>query len=206
MVTPRHIAEILEAWLGPRAQVFAANIEPRPLFPGEERYVAGAVSKRLAEFATGRYCARQALAALGGPQCAIPMGRFREPVWPDGYVGAITHNSGLCAAVAARGSHFSALGIDILDIEEAQRTLAHGASLIATPEELSQEMNAWPGDPSVLLFGAKESAIKALSKSAGRFLDFPEVRLKIEGQTFSSGDTHGWWRHTDGLLITAAAR
>ena len=57
------------------------------LFPEELRAIARATPARQREFALGRCCAREALALLGGPRVAIPVGRFRDPVWPFGYVG-----------------------------------------------------------------------------------------------------------------------
>jgi len=72
------------------------------LFPEELQAMARATPARRYEFALGRRCAREALALLGGPRVAIPVGRFRDPVWPFGYVGSITHCRGFCAAAAAR--------------------------------------------------------------------------------------------------------
>ena len=51
-----------------------------------------AVQKRKAEFLAGRYCARAALAQLDGSLAVnIGIGANREPLWPPGFVGSITH-------------------------------------------------------------------------------------------------------------------
>ena len=42
----------------------------------------------------------------------FPSRQDRQPVWPSGVVGSITHTAGLCAAVVAESSRFAALGVD----------------------------------------------------------------------------------------------
>ncbi|MEM7792797.1 MAG: 4'-phosphopantetheinyl transferase, partial [Verrucomicrobiota bacterium] len=61
---------------------------------GALRAKAGAARQQ--EFIAGRKCARAALAELGqlhGPILANGKG---APVWPDGFVGSITHCKGFC--------------------------------------------------------------------------------------------------------------
>ena len=82
------------------------------LWPEEAAAVQHAVEKRRREFAVGRMLARAALAAIGDPPSAIPTGNHREPVWPAGIVGSITHCAGYCAAAVARDAMVVALGID----------------------------------------------------------------------------------------------
>ncbi len=64
------------------------------LFPEELQAMARATPARRCEFALGRRRAREALAILDGPRVALPVGRFRDPVWSFGYVGSITHCQG----------------------------------------------------------------------------------------------------------------
>jgi 4'-phosphopantetheinyl transferase EntD len=71
------------------------------LFPEEAMQLDGAVDSRLREFATGRSCARQALAGLGLAPAPILRGAKREPLWPAGIVGSITHCRGYRAAAVA---------------------------------------------------------------------------------------------------------
>jgi 4'-phosphopantetheinyl transferase EntD len=62
--------------------------------------MARATPARRCESAPGRRCAREALAILGGPRVAILAGHFRDPVWPFGYVGSITHCQGFNVLLA----------------------------------------------------------------------------------------------------------
>ena len=74
--------------------------------------VARAVDRRRAEFTTVRTCARIALGRLGLPPAPLLTGSKREPLWPAGVVGSITHCDGYRAAAVARASEVAAIGID----------------------------------------------------------------------------------------------
>jgi len=88
------------------------RFEDHPLFPEEIQSLGRVVNRRRIEFATGRYCAKKAISWLGVTPSAIVIGDGREPVWPSGIVGSITHCSGYCAAVAAKSSQVLSIGID----------------------------------------------------------------------------------------------
>ena len=77
------------------------SLSDAPLFPVEETSVAHAVPKRRTEFRTGRAYARAALAALGCAPAPIPVGESRQPLWPNGFLGSISHSGPWvgCAAV-----------------------------------------------------------------------------------------------------------
>src|SRR5208282_5779110 len=67
------------------------------LLPEEAAYLGRSVPKRAQEFAAGRVCARRALAELGVVDFPLRVGEDREPLWPEGTVGSITHTTGFCA-------------------------------------------------------------------------------------------------------------
>ena len=72
--------------------------------------------KRLADFSTGRYCAIKALEQLGINNSIIPIGKDREPIWPEGIVGSISHCDSLTGAIVAKSSDHISLGLDIEEI------------------------------------------------------------------------------------------
>jgi len=72
------------------------------LLPEEKLYTAGMVGKRINEFTHGRYCARTAMSMLDMSPAPIGKGANREPLWPTGVIGSITHTSTAAAAVVAR--------------------------------------------------------------------------------------------------------
>jgi len=89
------------------------------LMPEERSFLARAVPARVLEFTTGRSCARAALARLGCPPVAIAVGDEREPLWPPGFIGSITHRPGHCAAAVARCEPHLIAGLGF-DAEPAQ--------------------------------------------------------------------------------------
>lgn len=148
-----------------------------PLFPAEAEAVARAVPSRRREFARGRACARDALAALGGPRASIAVGRSREPLWPSGFVGSITHCEGLVAAVAAVRDSVVCIG---LDAELAKPLPAEIREHVLHPAERSRHS---PPTLETVIFSAKESIHKALFPLEGVSLDFLDVRLEIDAAT-----------------------
>ncbi len=144
----------------------------QPLFPEEERTVAGAVSSRRAEFAAGRAAARRALLGLGIAAAPIPSGARRAPVWPAGAVGSISHAGERAVAAVARASDAVALGIDL----ELARPLAPEVERLVVHRE--DRLGARPL-ASTVAFSAKESVYKALFPAAGWLLEFADVALEL---------------------------
>jgi 4'-phosphopantetheinyl transferase EntD len=189
------------------------------LFPEELHAMARATPARRYEFALGRRCAREALALLGGPRVAIPVGRFRDPVWPFGYVGSITHCHGLCAAAVARtlpvNSSCAIRGLG-LDSEPAASLSEELAGVICTANECTwlagRQGDDTPWDR--LFFCAKESAYKCLFPTTHRFLEFRDlgVRFDPEHGSFdvvlpslygSPSHLHGRYAIQDDVLLAA---
>jgi len=181
------------------------------LLPAEEAIVALAVPKRRREFATGRLCARQALARLGLPPSAILAGPAGQPLWPDGIVGSITHCAGYRAAAVAWSGDVGALGIDA----EPHAPLPDGVlDTVASDDERAHLHRLADREPDVrwdrLLFSAKESAYKAWYPTGGRILEFEEATVALDPDgTLSArlvdGTTlTGRWLVADGLVLTAA--
>lgn len=50
-----------------------------------------AVIKQKSEFLAGRYVAIKALSILGFNISDVPIGKYREPIWPHGVIGSISH-------------------------------------------------------------------------------------------------------------------
>ncbi len=192
------------------------------LFPEEEELVAKAVDKRRKEFTTGRHCARTALGRLGIAPVPLLPGSRREPTWPDGIVGSITHCKGYRAAAVGRTGEVWTIGIDA---EPNEPTPEGVLGAIALPPELAMlaELGA-TGDKvswDRLLFSAKESVYKAWYPLARTWLGFEDAELTInpDDGTFAArilieppvvdgvpldGFT-GRWLAREGFVVTAIA-
>src|SRR3970040_1578684 len=72
------------------------------IFAEEERLLPAKASPlRAAEFRLGRRAAHLALKAIGSEPQPILRGSQREPIWPPGVVGSITHAGNHALAAAA---------------------------------------------------------------------------------------------------------
>lgn len=192
-----------------------ADTDAAPL-PEEEPLIAGAVAARRAEFATARACARQALRNLGLPTGPILRGDKREPLWPTGIVGSITHCKGYRAAAVARADEVLTIGIDAepdaaIEARVAARVLddAERAWVAAAPAGIHWDR---------LIFSAKESVYKAWFPLTRRWLGFEEAQVAIDADAcvFEArlllrpplgvpATFHGRYMVANGLVITAIA-
>jgi 4'-phosphopantetheinyl transferase EntD len=79
--------------------------------------IARSVVKRQAEFFYGRLAARLALAGQDMNHVNLPVGRSREPVWPAGWTGSISHTTGIAGAIVAPtgSSRCKGIGLDLDD-------------------------------------------------------------------------------------------
>lgn len=148
-----------------------------PLLPEEQPLVARAVEKRRREFAAGRTCARRALEQLGWTDFPVLIGPRREPLWPPGVVGAITHCRGYCAVAVARAGEVRSLGIDA----EVRAALPPGVADIVCTEAERRWTAALAGDHwGTLVFSAKESVYKTWYPVTQRWLDYQDADLTVE--------------------------
>ncbi|MEZ4255716.1 MAG: 4'-phosphopantetheinyl transferase superfamily protein [Polyangiales bacterium] len=156
-----------------------------PLFPGEAAYIARAVEKRRREFMKGRECARRALEAIDEAPVAILQGAQREPIWPAGAVGSISHTLTLCGAVAGPRATYQALG---LDIEQALPIEPGIWPRILTDGE-RRRLEALPADRRGLearvIFSIKECFYKCQHERSKTFMGFQEASVELDDTTFA---------------------
>lgn len=185
-----------------------------------------AVAKRQGEFLAGRLAARLALRPYGLGDETVAIGQNREPRWPAGIEGSISHSQllgqgmALCAVRPGRAG----LGLDleawldasqadqlwpgIVDKEEWERLVAGAA---AADLSLAEGLT--------LVFSAKESLFKALYPRVGRYFDFLDASwsamgaqtLRLSLKTALAPDLlAGWhctlrWQRLPGGLLTLLA-
>ncbi len=157
------------------------DVSGEPVFPGEEDLVANAVESRRREFVTSRRCAREALAKLGYDPKAIRSGPKREPRWPEGFVGSITHTTSFRAAAVAFRSVIASVGIDIEQNHPLPDGIENAVTVEHELEMLAALASRFPQTSwDRLLFSAKESVYKAWYPLTGRWLGFEDARLTID--------------------------
>lgn len=146
-----------------------------------------AVVKRRAEFLAGRYCAARALQRLGITNFTIDIGQHRNPVWPAGLCGSISHSHGCALAVVDPRPQTLGLGIDIEEII-ALETVERVQSQILYGEELGLLTNTNKALLFTLAFSAKESFFKAAYPRVQKYFDFDAVAIvdvDLNGKTIT---------------------
>ena len=155
------------------------------LYEEEATCLLKAVDKRRIEFAAGRECARRALKELGVFEQAILQGPSREPLWPSGIVGSITHCEGYCAAAVASGRDLLSIGIDA----ELNSPLPDGVLKVVAVEDEIEMLQALRDEHRIcwdrLLFSVKESIYKAWYPVGRSWLDFDEARVILDQEDSS---------------------
>jgi 4'-phosphopantetheinyl transferase EntD len=146
--------------------------------PQEAALLAPVISeKRRSSFLLGRAAAAQALRQLGfeNPPPVL-WGKNREPLWPEGIVGSITHCETWSIAIVAKRTSLRAVGIDLEDVQRVQKQDIR--SQICTKSEL--EWIAQSEDEFACLamvFSAKEAVFKAIHPFCRCYFDFKDVEL-----------------------------
>jgi 4'-phosphopantetheinyl transferase EntD len=184
------------------------------LLPEEAALLGRAVEERHREFSAGRHCARQALGRLGIAPTPILRGPKREPLWPAGIVGSITHCRGYRAAAVAHTADLLTIGIDA---EPHAAMPAEVAGYVLGEVERAWLKRAPAGIHwDRLIFSAKESVYKAWFPLTGKWLGFDDAIVSInpDARTFEAellAPRHGLTGFSgrflveDGLVLTAIA-
>lgn len=135
------------------------------------------VATRRAAFVAGRAAAHAALAALGRDVPSILPGPMREPVWPEGVVGSLSHAGDVALAIAASSGRTGGVGVDI----EVARHAPELWDQVPVPRE-RRWLQALPTpverDRMLLaLFSAKEAIYKAFFPRVGSYFGFEAAEL-----------------------------
>lgn len=163
--------------------------------------------KRINDFSTGRFCARQALAQIGIAEVDILRKNQHEPLWPEGIVGSISHSGRMVGAVASKSESIKGIG---LDIETIGGVKANMWRLLFTGNEqtfLTQQNDT--ALYSTIFFSIKESFYKMqypLLQAEPDFLD-AEIQMRdnelvIYSELFDPQSLKIHWEKFEDQVIT----
>jgi len=144
----------------------------------EASLVANAVFARRAEFAATRHAAREALVELGFAAGPILAGAHRQPIWPDGAIGSISHDASCgFVAVARRGAGLRSIGVDIELADPLEPDLI---DTICSSDELRQARDDQSaGHLAKLIFSVKEAVFKCQFALTHSWLEFEDLRISL---------------------------
>lgn len=138
---------------------------------------ANAVQKRKIEFCIGRLAAHASLSQISTRKIPILIGKYNEPLWPDGIVGSISHSGKMAIAAVARMDVAAGIGVDI-------ELMPNNISANFIDEVCSVNEAIWANDMpekrlerAIMVFSAKESIFKTFFPIVHCVLDYKDVEL-----------------------------
>lgn len=142
------------------------------------------VIKRQAEYLAGRILAQRILIGSGHFDNELKIGSAREPLWPKGFIGSISHSDNIALVIAAKANQYNLIGCDVEPllslelIEEIKLTV-----LLSEELPFLNAKNSCKQEVFTLIYSAKESLYKALYPKVGYFFDFYAAKVvKINRQ------------------------
>ena len=157
------------------------------LHPAEENYFSQLSSvSRKEHYRSGRICAGEVLSKLGTRgQPVLRDPQTREPLWPEGISGAITHSGNWAAAAAGKTSDVSGIGIDLEDLERQVDSRISRHVCIPEEQKWLQECREDCLEQNLkIIFSAKESIFKAFFPYTRTYLHFHDARILMEQTLF----------------------
>lgn len=142
--------------------------------------IESATMARRREFAAGRTCAHTAIRRLGGASTHVPVGIHREPLWPRGFIGSITHAAGLALAVVALRENASAVGIDLEPVGSLGERLWGDVLNPSEIEWLRRQPRPQQSKIATTIFCAKESFYKLVYPAAQMWVDFHQAEVSLD--------------------------
>ena len=157
------------------------------LHPAEENYFSQLSSvSRKEHYRSGRICAGEVLSKLGARgQPVLRDPQTREPLWPEGISGAITHSGKWAAAAAGKTSDVLGIGIDLEDLERQVDSRISRHVCIPEEQKWLQECGEDFLEQNLkIIFSAKESIFKAFFPYTRTYLHFHDARILMQQTLF----------------------
>lgn len=139
-----------------------------------------AVHKRQIEYLLGRLCIKQCFKGFGVAPMIVAMGEDRSPVWPESWVGSISHSKGQVVAVLSRKEHYSGLGIDLETMIDNPSPALQTQICCDSMEliELQTALQIGEQEALTLVFSSKESLYKLIFPRYRRFFGFQAAKIQ----------------------------
>ena len=150
---------------------------------------------RILEFSSGRFCAHQALQMLASDCDDIEVGDDRQPIWPQGIAGSISHGAKLAVAVVTQEPGCIGLGIDIEKVSALESSVVN---MVCTASELewidricrdsaakgelfqNTAVDWQRGHVACLFFSIKESIFKCCFPAYKTWFEFQQASITVD--------------------------
>jgi enterobactin synthetase component D len=143
--------------------------------------LSGAAEKRKLEFISGRYCAFMGCKELGFNLIKLERGASREPLWPSGIIGSISHTDGVALAIVGLSDKTKGIGVDIEGfIPEKKFTTIERMVLTENDKNFLEKYSKdhiKKSELYTIIFSAKEALFKLLFPECQCYFDFREADI-----------------------------
>jgi enterobactin synthetase component D / holo-[acyl-carrier protein] synthase len=173
------LASSLASITPPQTAIFFAKMAPEDhvLYPQESALTLKMSDKRLQDFRSSRYCAKNALKKLKIENFPLLCDDTRAPQWPVCVVGSISHCIGMCIVIASKCPQIKGFGVDVELASPLDEDLL---KLVCTPEEISAlNIMGNPRQLAKLIFSIKESVFKCLFPLFRKWIGFKDVTIAL---------------------------
>ncbi|WP_075185097.1 4'-phosphopantetheinyl transferase family protein [Teredinibacter haidensis] len=136
-----------------------------------------AVVKRKAEFLAGRHCANLCLRQWAIEDYVVKAGQNREPLWPSGLVGAISHSNTYAIAIVADASQYMGVGVDVETLVALDTANRLRSQILTQSEDRRYAHKENFDDIFTICFSIKESLFKAAYPRVQKCFDFSAVSV-----------------------------
>lgn len=138
-----------------------------------------AVPKRRCEYLAGRVLFHQLLHEYQQPPYQLHNTLSGAPLWPEGYVGSISHADGNALCCLMPDTFYQAIGIDIETLLSPDSCAELAAHIVQAEEQrlLLSATDLSFTQALTIAFSAKESLYKALYPQVQRFFGFEDAQL-----------------------------
>ena len=138
----------------------------------------GNATKRQREFAAGRSCAAVLLNRWGVNE-EVGVAKDRSPIWPDGFVGSISHSDRWVWATVAKSEDRPAIGIDTETVVSPETRDVLDSDIVTESEHsVIESLGLSPQVAFTLAFSAKEAFYKCWYPVTKSFFEFKQVAIQ----------------------------
>lgn len=151
--------------------------EENEIIPPQD-IIEKAVTKRKAEYLAGRIVAQSGIKKLTGKNIQVSRGKNREPLWPRGIVGSITHSKETAICIVSNDDQLL-IGADIENIISTEMALSIQSEILNQSEinALQHNEDSFYNLLLTVSFSAKETLYKALFPKVRRYFGFKDTEI-----------------------------
>ncbi len=146
----------------------------------ENQIVSKSSNRRKREFSAGRAIAKTLLKKYGIKNYPVLSGTNREPVWPKGVIGSISHCDDFCFVAIAQEKNYKSIGIDIEKLTPIEPDIEEYVCTEAERKWIQEQNYEKKLMLSKLIFCAKESAFKCCFPIVQKYIDFLSVVVSCD--------------------------